>query len=276
MSFENEIIKETDKDNIEFIQYKRLLAHNIKHAYVLSSHDMNFRLGKDFWRLELVKNNLKILCDNCGFDYNKIIRPDFNHTANVVTVDEVDNTNEVPELSGKRFKDVDGFITNKKDITLMTTNADCLLILLYDPTKNVIANVHSGWRGTFGKIVLNAVNKMKEEFGCDAKDIEAYLSPSIRKCHFKVSDDVKELCEETFEYTNMLDQIIETGEVEEGVQKYYIDNVLLNKLLLKEAGVLGENIIDSEICSVCSKDRIHSRRVEGERFGLGGQFIALS
>ncbi len=276
MSFENEIIKHIKKDEIEYLQFKNLLKYsNINHAYILKTHDMNFRLGKDFWRLDLVKANLQTLCDNCGFKFDTIIRPDYNHTANVSIVDSVDTSEELPELSGKCFKDTDGLITNKKDITLMSTNADCLLILLYDPTKNVIANVHSGWRGTFSKIVLNALNKMKEEFGCDAKDIEAYLSPSIRKCHFKVDEDVKELCENAFEYTNKLDEVICKGEIEEGKQKYYIDNVLLNIIMLKEAGVIDEHIFDSGICSVCNSELIHSRRAEGERFGLGGQFITM-
>ncbi len=276
MTFENEIIKHIKKDEIAYLQFKNLLKYpNINHAYILKTHDMNFRLGKDFRNLEMVKSNLKIMCDNCGFDYNTIVRPDYEHTANIASIDSVDIFEELPELSGKRFKDTDGLITNKKDITLMSTNADCLLIFLYDPVKNVIANVHSGWRGTFGKIVINAVNKMKEEFECDTKDIEAYLSPSIRKCHFKVDEDVKELCEKTFEYTNRLDEVIQKGDIEDNKQKYYIDNVLLNKIMLKEVGLIDEHIFDSGICSVCSSEFVHSKRAEGDTFGLGAQFISF-
>ena len=59
------------------------------------------------------------------------------------------------------------------------------------------------------------------------------------------------------------------------LEKYLIDNALINKILLEEAGLLKENIIDSKICSVCNKDYIHSRRAEGPDFGLGGLFISL-
>lgn len=31
---------------------------------------------------------------------------------------------------------------------MATTSADCISLLFYAPNKNVIANVHSGWRGT--------------------------------------------------------------------------------------------------------------------------------
>ena len=47
---------------------------------------------------------------------------------------------------------------------LATTNADCILLLIYDPIKKVIANVHSGWKGTLQKISVKAVDKMIEEF----------------------------------------------------------------------------------------------------------------
>lgn len=273
MIFENSDIKHVVKDNIEYLQFKKLLAHEeVNHAYILSSHDMNFRVGNNFEFIDRVKANLKIMCDNCGFDYNTILRPDYDHTSNVNVVDRVDISKEVPEIRGKRFPQTDGLIANQKDITIMSTNADCLLVLLYDPIKKVIGNIHAGWKGSFNKIVKIAIDKMKSEFGCNPEDIEAYFSPSIRKCHFEVDEDVKDICKNNFEYTGRLDEIISMGETKEGKQKYLIDNVLINKILLIESGVKESNIVDSKICSICHKDQIHSRRAEGLNFGLRSRF----
>ena len=260
----------TTKDQIQYLQFKRLLAFpEVKHAYILKSHDMNFRLGTNFRHLETVKKNLEVVCDELGIAKSSVIRPDYNHTSNVKVVDFVDNSEENPELSGKRFKDTDGLITDKTGIAMISTNADCNLILLYDPVKKVIGNIHAGWRGTFGKIALNAIHKMQETYGSNPEDILCFLCPSIRKCHFEVDEDVKEMCEETFHYTNRLGEIVQKGEVKEGKQKYLIDTVLINQMLLEEAGVLPENIVDSGICSVCASGKIHSKRAEGEYFGLG-------
>ena len=276
MNFENDILKHVDTGSIEYIQFKKLLSHsNVKHAYVLSSYDMNFRAGKDFCNIDRVNDRLQIVSDSLEFKYNTIIRPDFEHTNNVEKIDEMVTPDNKPNLRGIGFPNVDGLVTNKSDITLMSTNADCLLILLYDPIKNVIGSIHSGWRGTIGKIVLNAINKMKEEYDCNPSDIEAYLSPSIRKCHFEVDEDVKKLFKDTFEYTNRIDEIIEKGEIKEGKQKYLVDNILINKIILEESGVKKENIIDSGICSICSCEKIHSCRVEGPLFGLSAAFIAI-
>ena len=275
MNFENEIIKHTIKDGIEYLQFKDLLKYpQINHAYILKTNNMNFRMREDNSQLEQTINNLKVVCTNCDFKFETIVRADYNHTSNVKRVDEVDLSKEIPELHGERFNKTDGLITDKKDITIMATNADCLLILVFDPIKEVIGIIHAGWRGTFGKIILNAIDKMKEEYRCNPKDIKVYFSPSIRKCHFEVDEDVRSLCEETFSYTNRLDEIITIGDIKDQKQKYMIDNILINKILLKEVGVLEENIIDSGICSVCNKEYIHSRRAEGPDFGLGGFFVA--
>ena len=147
--------------------------------------------------------------------------------------------------------------------------------LFYDPNKNVIANVHSGWRGTFQKIAQKTVRKMKEEYNSNPEDIIACICPAIRVCHFEVDTDVKEECERIFKYTNRLDEIIKLGRVFEEKQKYNIDTILINKILLKEEGLKEENILDSGICSVCSSEKVHSRRVEGANFGVGSAVIAL-
>ncbi len=53
MNFENDIIKHTIKDNIEYLQFKRLLKYpNVNHAYILSTHDMNFRMMNDFSEID--------------------------------------------------------------------------------------------------------------------------------------------------------------------------------------------------------------------------------
>ena len=51
-------------------------------------------------------------------------------------------------------------------------------------------------------------------------------------------------------------------------QKWNIDTVLINKILLQRIGLLEENIIDSGLCSVCNKEQIHSFRVEKEGYGV--------
>ena len=96
------------------------------------------------------------------------------------------------------------------------------------------------------------------------------MCPSIRKCHFEVSEDVKDMFYNQFKTLENTDNfIIKTD------NRWYIDTILINKIILKQEGILEENIEDSEICSVCNNEIIHSYRAEGENYGLATAIIAL-
>ena len=172
----------------------------------------------------------------------------------------------------EKYNSTDGLITNKKDIILATTNADCILMLFFDPQKKVIANVHSGWKGTLQEISIEAVKKMKEEYSCNAEDIMCFICPSIRKCHFEVDQEVKDLFYNKFKKLYNIEEIIEENKEK---NKWHIDTVLINRTILKQEGLKEENIIDSGLCSVCNSDIIHSFRVEKEGYGLETALIAL-
>ena len=116
---------------------------------------------------------------------------------------------------------------------------------------------------------------MVKEYDCNPKDIICCIGPCIRKCHFEVDEDVMKLFKNEFEYTGRIDEIIEKCRVVENVQKYNIDTTLINKIILNEAGLLKENIIDSELCTVCNSSLFHSYRVDKEKSGRNGAFIGM-
>ena len=260
--FKNEEIIYVQKEGIEYIQFKKLLKYGIKHAYTLKSEGIDFAFNQ-------AKNmsSYEKLCKALEIDVNTIVQPQQKHTDVVKCIDKVESTEEL--------SNVDGLITNKPGITLTSKNADCILFLFYDPVKRVIANVHSGWRGTFEKIAEKAVQKMINYYGSKAEDILCFISPCIRKDHFEVEEDVKELCESIFGFTGRTEEFIELGEIEDGVQKYYIDTVLINKILLESLGLKERNIIDCGICSSCNGDRIESVRVDGESSGRATMIVTL-
>ena len=274
MNLSNSVVIHTKKDNFEYLQFKRLLELGVNHAYSLKPYAFNTRPGvvsKE--RIEKSIENYKNFCDVLGIDYNKLVKPNQTHTNSVKSVQNLTGNISIEE---DKYKDTDGLVTNIKGASLASVNADCILLLIYDPVKKVIANIHSGWKGTFGKIAVNGINTMITEYGCNPEDIIVCICPSIRKCHFEVKEDVEKMCEEIFAYTNRLDEFIEyIGKNEAGEDKWKIDTVLITKILLKECGIKEENIEDCGICSVCNSNLINSRRVDGENFGLCTAIITL-
>lgn len=114
---------------------------------------------------------------------------------------------------------------------------------------------------------------MIKEFECNPKDIICCICPSIRKCHFEVEKDVKDMFENEFKDLENLNNIIEEKIPN---AKWNIDTVLINEMILEKQGLKKENIIDSGICSVCNSDIIHSYRVEKKGYGLNTALISLN
>ena len=280
--------------NIEYLQFRKLLEYKdvIRHAYALGLN-VGFKTttadqkSASMERIELAKQSYEKLCSCIESDYAHIVQANQNHTDVVKIVEEKVNMNE-PDFSLAEEGIEDGLITNKKNLMLATTNADCILLLFFDPVKKVIANTHSGWKGTLQRISIKTVQKMVKEFGSNPQDIICCICPSIRKCHFEVDKDVKDMFENEFhdlENAKFID--IEDGNKEKVIQpkdfieekienaKWNIDTVLINKILLQKEGLKPENIIDSGICSVCHSDLIHSYRMEKKDYNTETAVIEL-
>ena len=250
----NENIVHIKNDEVEYIQFKKLLEYpKIRHCYTIRKN-LNFKIYEDDSKL---KESYNKISKYLKWNKQNIVKPHQTHTDNI---EDVENCLE-------EFDNVDGVITNKKNIILCTTSADCTSILLFDPIKTVIADVQSGWKGTLKKIGKKATLKMINDYGSNPEDIIACICPYIKKCHFEVEYDVKKAFEEEFSYMKDFDEIISVGSVKQNIQKYNIDTGIININLLKEAGLREENIINSNICTVCNKSKFHSYRVDKELSG---------
>lgn len=251
-----------NKDGIEYIQFKKLLEYpEITHCYTMKSNNqLNFQIrDRDFFNQSCNKIYKCLELKN-----PLVVRPYQTHTDNVKVVRKIE-----------KLEDTDGIITNKKEIALITTSADCISLLLYDPVKKAIGSIHSGWKGTLKGIIVKAIEKMVTEYQSNPEDIICCICPSIRQCCFEVDEDVKDLFYNKYKELKNIDEIIKLGDKKEDKQKYYIDTVKINIELLKNIGLKEENIIDSNICTMCHSKEFHSYRADGKDFGVNGAIIAI-
>lgn len=263
----NKDIIHIKKDGLQYIQFKRLLEYkNIEHCFTLKPLDLASNATYEEKRLEL-EENLSVLSKEFGFNIENICRPKQTHTDRVEKVEDGDEGIYI-----QKFDDVDGFVTNKKNKVLMLSFADCTPLLFYDPVKNVIGNTHSGWKGTLQTIGVRTVEKMISEYDCKVEDIICCIGPHIRKCHFEVDKDVRDLFYNKFKDLEGIEDIISYNEEK---NKYYIDTAEINKQILLNIGLKEENITDSNICTVCNSDVCHSYRTEKELSGRAVTIIYL-
>ena len=191
------------------------------------------------------------------YKFKRVVGSKFQvHGNDVVIVEDIN----------QEIGEVDGFLTNLKGIALEIRTADCQSIFLYDPVKKVIGNVHSGWKGTYKQIVIKAINKMIEHYGCNKNDIRVGINPSILGCCFEVRDDVlnkfKEICDVT-KYSKPYED------------RYLLDTVAINYDKLIDLGIKKEHIFLSNICTGCNTIEYHSYRKENKTDGRNISLICL-
>ncbi len=189
------------------------------------------------------------------------------HTATVLAVG--------PEAYGaelnwdKPLPDADGLLTDQPGIPLMTIHADCPPILLYDPQKRVVGAIHSGWRGTVGRIGQAAVRLMTEQYGSQPENILAGIGPSIGPCCYQVGEPV--LSEVGQAFPAKAAELLPL----QPDGSYHFDLWLAIQLTLLDAGLSLRHIENSGLCTRCHQDKFFSyRATPDDKRENYGQFVA--
>lgn len=267
-------LKINTKGELKYITFPKLTATGIvKHTFstrlggvssgYCSTMNLSFNRGEP---RENVMENYRILCNAVGIDTANLVLSHQTHTNNVICVTEKERGTGIDKPS---FSDVDGLITNKSGVALVTQYADCTPLLFCDPVKKVIATSHAGWRGTVKLIGKVTVEKMYREFGCLPDDIIVGIGPCIGKCCYEVDDPVyNEFVKIPF---LQLDKIF-TSKTD---GKYMLDLVEANRQILINAGINPQNIDLSDICTCCNAEEMHSHRATGGKRGNLAAIIEL-
>ena len=179
------------------------------------------------------------------------------HSKNIQVIKEIDKI---------YFENTDGFITNRKDVVIFTKYADCLPVYIYDPLKEVIGLVHSGWRGTLQEITLEAIKLMEKNYGTDRKNVYFAFGIGIGQENYEVGQEFKDLFSEKFSFDIVTESFMEKN------GKLYFDNQKFNYLNLIVNGVEKSKIITNEYCTFRDK-KFQSFRRDKENSGRAGGFI---
>jgi len=202
-------------------------------------NNMSFKVGD---MEENVRNNRDKFFGSLGIDQKSLAIPQQVHS------DEIEIINKPGYYTG-----CDGLITSNKNVFLIISTADCYSVLMYDNANKVIANIHSGWRGTQKKIVTKAVNMMKKEFGTKAEDLYVFTGPGISSENFEVGEEVAGLFGE--KYTGRRNG------------KYFIDLKANISDQLNALGIMNSNLEMYPHCSYSMKDYLHSYRRDRGKSG---------
>ncbi len=206
------------------------------------------------WNYEdvLARENYIALGHQLGISLEDIVKTKQMHT-NIVKVVTRQNGGDGILRPIDEANSCDGLITNKKKLLLCTVEADCVPVYFYDPVKEVIAMVHSGWKGTVKKISEVAIKKMQATFGCEPQNLLAAIGPHICKDCYEVGGDVFEEFRQSFD-TRDLEKIFTSKNQE----KYLLNLEQAVKITLIKNGVLQKNIFSAGVCTFHSQKEGYS------------------
>lgn len=139
----------------------------------------------------------------------------------------------------------DALATNLPGIGLLIKIADCQAVFIVDPVRKVIANIHSGWRGSVQNIAGNTVRVLRDRFGCRPQDLLAAVSPSLGPC-----------CAEFRNYRDELPEEFWTFQP----KPEYFDFWEITRRQLMDSGLRAESIETANRCTVCESEDFFSYR----------------
>jgi YfiH family protein len=131
----------------------------------------------------------------------------------------------------------DALWTNERHVALGIKVADCLPIAMIDPVHDVMANIHSGWRGTVQRITASTLDAISGSTAFDPREASAWLGPSIRACCFEVGEEVASQFDSAY--------------IDRMHDKPHIDIAKLTIDVLRSRGFREERIHDSKLCTRC-------------------------
>lgn len=227
--------------------------------------NISFTRGDD---KEAVLENYRRIAPLFDVELSNIVVSHQTHTTNVRRVTKADGGKGV--VYDRDYEDVDGLITNEKNLVLCTMYADCVPLYFVDVKNQAIGLSHSGWKGTAGQMGKRTLERMEEEFGTKPEDVYVAIGPSICMDCYEVSSDVIDAFKLVFSKEEM--EVI-CYQKENG--KYQLDLWKANEIILLNAGVLKEHIEVTRLCTHCNSDRMFSHRKTGDKRGNLGAFLCL-
>ena len=201
-----------------------------------------------------VKTNRKRLFQQAGLKNLRYCRQ--VHGDCVIDVDDTTGA------SLENPPEADALISARRGMALGIFTADCVPIFILDVETPAIGIAHAGWRGTFARIAVSTLAKMKDSFGTVATNCRIHLGPSIQKCCYAVGTELRTQFIERFDST-----------VHDGTN-LCLQTANVNQLV--EAGLSSDAISISSLCTACRTDLFYSHRAENGRTGRMLSFIQLN
>ena len=270
------LIKEVTRDGVTWLSFPALEETGlVAHAFstrmggvskgCYSTMNFSFTRGDD---PEAVRENYRRMAKALDVDETRMVLTWQTHTINVRTVTPEDEGKGI--VKERDYRDVDGLITDRPGVTLVTFFADCVPLYFLDRKRRAIGLAHSGWRGTVNRMGQAVLSAMEKEYGTDPADVTACIGPSICQDCYEVSVDVIDEFRQAFSEESWPELFYEKAD-----GKYQLNLWKANERIFAEAGIRKEHMAVTDLCTCCNPTLLFSHRASHGRRGNLGAFLML-
>lgn len=189
------------------------------------------------------------------------------HGADVRVVHTIEDAKPAENTLGETVY-CDVIVSDAKGVLAGVKTADCVPILIGDPSTGAFAAVHAGWRGTLATAVIEGVERLAREFDARPEDMRVAIGASAGPCCYEVGSDVIEAFSSKFADGEKLFTPTRPGHAT-------VDLLKANRDQLISTGVKAERIHIAPICTMCRTDLFFSYRKEKGVHGKVGRLMAV-
>ena len=169
----------------------------------------------------------------------------------------------------------DAVISDRPEQSVWVASADCTPVLIGDLATGQVCAIHAGWRGTAGKIVVEAVSRFLQ-CGSTVENLCIAIGPSISGERYQVDHPVAAKVGQTIVSD---EQILGEAEIiaqlklldkspvlaDEQRGKIRLNVSLVNQIQLEQLGIKPDQIAIAPYCTFQSSEHFFSYRRTGEK-----------
>ncbi len=133
---------------------------------------------------DLVASNRQIVASDLGVNADHLVSPYQVHSGEAMIV------NHPWPLDVERPR-LDALVTKTKGLAIGIMTADCAPVLFCDPVAQIVGAAHAGWRGAFGGVLDDTIEKMCS-LGASRQNIAATVGPAISLEIYEVGDEFRD------------------------------------------------------------------------------------
>jgi YfiH family protein len=183
------------------------------------------------------------------------------HGDTVKTIDSIEDIGDSEEHADAVASNISGILAGAK-------TADCVPVLIGDPSSGSFAAVHAGWRGTVQSIVVKAINVLKEKYGAEPSKMVAAIGPAALCGNYEIGKDVMSAFAENFKNSERYFTPTREGHA-------LVDLHAANRDQLISLGVDLKNIYIAPFCTMERTDLFFSYRREKQTNGKTGRLLSV-